>query len=217
LRAFEGVDAIEFDCETAVLTMKPGAAEITQKSATEAIEAKGWGVKDFKSGVAELLTVNVFQLSGTKAADHAALAKKLLGEIKGAKEVVIDTAGRAVVTLGPGAEALTEASLAALLKAAHDGWSAKDLETKRLPRTLATYVVEVPGMAGADEAKRVLEALQALPKVVVVQVFHETKSAQIRLKEPCDKIADDVAAALKARGLESKTAIVEAKPAAKDG
>src|SRR5262245_19081117 len=105
--------------------MKPGAAELTQKSVTGAIEAKGWGVKEFKSGVIELQTVNVFQLAGTKPADHAALAKKLLGEIKGAKEVVIDTAGRAIVTLEPGAE-LTESSLAALLKAAHDGWTATE-------------------------------------------------------------------------------------------
>ena len=216
MRAFEGVDAIEFDCKTAVLTMKPGAAELTQKSVAGAIEAKGWGVKDFKSGVIELQTVNVFQLAGTKPADHAALAKKLLGEIKGVKEVVIDTSGRAIVTLSPGAE-LTEASLAALLKAAHDGWSATEFATKQLPTTLATYVVDVPGMAGEAEAKTVREALQALPKVVFVQLFHETKTAQIRLKEPCDKIAADVTAALKAKGLESRTAIVEAKPAKKDG
>jgi hypothetical protein len=209
LNKFEGVAAIDFDCKTAVLTMKTGASEVKEESVKSALVANGWGMKEFKAGLAELLTVHVFQLTGTKAEDHPALAARLLEEIKGAKQVQIDTGGRAVVTLAKDGE-LTEASLAATLKAAKDGWSAKSFETKQIPKSMATYVVAVPKMTAADAAK-VRETLQALPKVVVVQVFEETKTAQIRLKEPCDKIAADVAAALKAKGFESTTENAAAK------
>jgi hypothetical protein len=210
LNEFEGVAAIDFDCKTAVLTMKTGATELKEDSVKSALVANGWGVKEFKAGVAELFPVHVFQLTGTKAEDHPALAERLLGEIKGAKEVVIDTGGRAVVTLAKDGE-LTEASLAAALKAAKDGWSATKFETKQLPKSMTTYVVAVPKMTGGAEATKVREALAALPKVVVVQVFEDTKTAQIRLKEPCDKIAADVEAALKAKGFESTTEIAGAK------
>ncbi len=210
MEKFEGVAAIEFDCKVAVLTMKPGAADLSQESVTAAITKNGWGVKEFTAGVAEQLTVHLFQVSGTKPGDHPALAKRLLAEIKGAQEVVIDTDGRALVTLGKGGE-LTEASLAASLKAANEGWSAKAFETKQVPKSMTTYVVDVPGLAGAAEAAKVRETLKALPKVMVVQVFQETKTAQIRLNEPCEKIAADVAAALKAKGFESKTAVAATK------
>lgn len=203
---FEGVVDIEFDCKTAVVTMKSGAPAISQETMTSAITKNGWGVKEFKEGLAELLKVHVFQLAGAKAEDHPALQKKLLEEIKGAKEVVIDSAGKAVVVLGKDGE-LTEATLATTLKAARDGLLAKSLETKELPKSMTTYVVEVPAMKGEAEATKVRESLQALAKVVVVQVFQDTKTAQIRLKEPCDKIAADVTAALKAKGFESTTAV----------
>lgn len=206
---FEGVSGIDFDCKVAVLTMKAGAAELKQEAVTSAITAKGWGVKEFTAGVAEPWTVHSFQLTGTKPEDHPALAKRLATEIKGAKEVVIDTSGRAVVTLAKDGE-LTEASLAASLKAANEAWKATGFETKEVPKTMATYVVEVPAMAGAEAAAKVRETLKGLKKVLFVQVFEDTKTAQIRLNEPCDKIAAEVTEALKAKGVESKTALVPA-------
>src|SRR5262245_800141 len=118
------------------MTMKPGAADLSEESVTGALKESGWGVKEFKAGSVEVMPVHLFELSGTKAEDHAALAKKLQAEIKGAQDVAIDTDGRVFVRGGE----LTEASLGALLKAARDGWSAKAFQTKQLPKTLATYV-----------------------------------------------------------------------------
>lgn len=202
--ALEGVAEVDFDCKVAVIKMKPGSS-LTEETVTAALKAKNWGVKEFKtSGEVEKLTVHLFQVTGAKPADHDAIAKRLASEVKGATEVVIDSAGNAVIVLAKGSE-LTAEDLAARVKAAGEGYAVKAHTTKSMPATMTTYVVSVPGMAGAAEAAKVRETLAAMPKVASVQVFEGTKTAQIRLNEPCAKIAEEVTAALKAKGLESST------------
>src|SRR6185436_14134791 len=76
------------------------------------------------------------------------------------------------------------------------GVAAEGIETRTWPKLDATYVVAVPGMNDAVEARAVADALAGVAKVVAVHVYQDTATATLWLKEPCDALEANVRAAL---------------------
>jgi copper chaperone CopZ len=202
---------MKFDCKVATVTMKPGAA-LSEKDVTAAIKAAGWGVKEWKVGDAiELVNAHLFRITGTKAEENAALSKRLKGSLKGAQEVVIDSAGFATVIAAKDSPLTTEAVIAAL-KEVNGTYGIADFQSKVAPKTVTTYEVTVPTMGTTADGAKVRAALRAIGKVIAINVFPETHTAQIKTNEPCAKIGDEVTEVLDASGFAATVKQVGAEP-----
>lgn len=165
--------------------------------AKQVISKAGLEVVSFERGAAPTRTAYRFRLSEFEPARRASVERSLRAEWKGAEKVALDSFGRAtVVFTGDGTDA--REAVSASLK--QRGLAAEDFETKRWPKLDATYVISVPATQDVDSARKVADALAGVAKVVAVHVYHDTGTATLWLKEPCNALEANVKAALASAG-----------------
>ena len=174
-----------------------GGAVLTERKATKVIQDAGYKVVSFKLGEPPVVTAYLFSVSKLEPEGRASIESGLRQELEGADEVVVDSLGRATVVVGGEAAPGREAVFASLEKR---GVAAEGIETRTWPKLDATYVVAVPGMNDAVEARAVADALAGVAKVVAVHVYQDTATATLWLKEPCDALEANVRAALTPTG-----------------
>ena len=191
-----GIQKLDFDCKTATLTMKHGAA-LSREAATEALVKAGFGVTKIEGGEAPKVTAYLFRVTGIDPAQPALARQTLFGALDAPDYVALDATGAAAVTLRGGEQA-SEAELGNSLRKA--GFGLEEFSVREWPKDRAVYVMELQDVTDVPAAQRARGALVALEKVFWAEVHPETKSAVIFLNEPCNEIEVKVRAALGSLG-----------------
>jgi hypothetical protein len=172
-------------------------AVLTERNATKVIRAAGYKVVSFKRGEPPKQTAYLFRMGQFAPDQRSSLENDLREDLRDADKVAVDSLGRATVVVSGDAAAAREAVLASLKKR---GVATEGLETKIWPKLDATYLLEISGMNGAVETRRVSDALASVAKVVAVHVYQDAGSATLWLKEPCEALEANVRAALTPAG-----------------
>jgi hypothetical protein len=187
---------VAYDCKTATITMKAGAT-LSQEDVSAALSKSGFRMTNFRQGSPETQEVHLFRVTGMAPEKHAEVCRVLRASLSGATDVVVDSTGRAAVVTAK-RESATADSLERVL--AREGCGLEGLERKVWPRIGAVYEVTVPAMRGATASEEVRNIVSRQEKVVAAFVFENTKTVQLHLKEPCDRIEEAVRAALREKG-----------------
>lgn len=161
------------------------------------IREAGYEVVSFERGEPPKRTAILFRVNTFDPDVRAILESGLRDDLKNADKVAVDSLGRATVVVSGDAAATREMISLSMKKR---GVAAEGFETKTWPKLDATCVVAVSGMNGTVETRTVADALASVAKVVAVHVYEDTGTATLWLKEPCDALEANVAAALMPAG-----------------
>jgi len=187
-----GVATVAYDCKVATVTMKEGGT-MTKEAATEALAKNNFKLSSFEGGPAPTVAAYLFRVAGMPAVERETVEKRLRGILPEAREVAVDSAGIALVAMREGSETTEKALADALMQ---EDYVIESFETKDWPAAFVTYEAALEGPAGAE----VRGIVRGVDKVIAVQVFGESRTVRLRLKEPCDKIEEKVRGALADQG-----------------